>query len=75
MKRPDLKNENNRIYNYSNLHLVYCAFLLYREKLTKREKERGAAAAIKLTGSLKSRELRCFGCVDFAFVCVTHNHI
>ena len=39
-----------------------------RETLTKREKEK------KLTGNLESSELRCFGFVDFAFVCVTHNH-
>ena len=44
-----------------------------RETLTEQEKERGAAAK-KLKGSLESSELRCFGFVDFTFVCISYNH-
>ena len=44
-----------------------------RETLPEREKERGAAAK-KLKGSLESFELRCFGFVDFTFVCISYNY-
>jgi len=89
MKRPDFKTKRTE-YIIIQIRVCYvvlsCHTLLFktehdngekhcmhRKNLAQREKECGAAAA-KLTRSLQKSELRCFGFVEFAFVCFAHSH-